>query len=300
MSRDRLAGLKSGYANLEDHGALELGSIQHDPTTSLNTFLEEVTEIEDVIALFQQNVKKIQDLHTNVLDAVSEEQTNSISKQTDKLVSETFQLGNNVKERLKTMNLANRKATGGPGQVQIRRNKYQALQEKFVEAIKSYQKVEYESRSRYRERMERQYRIVKPDASEEEIDKVLDEDGGNQLFAQALMSSSRSSDARDVLREVQSRHDDIKKIEKSIVELARLFEEMQTLITLQDEMIHQIDDQMEATVTHGVEANKQMDQAIVYAEASRKKKWCLLIFFLLLIIIIALVVYFTQFRKPTQ
>ncbi|KAK9711712.1 hypothetical protein K7432_007639 [Basidiobolus ranarum] len=301
MSRDRLAGLKSGYANLEDPGALELGSIQHgDNTASLNTFLEEVTEIEDVIALFQQNVKKIQDLHANVLDAFSEEQTSAISKQTDKLVSETFQLGNNVKERLKAMNLANRKATGGPGQAQIRRNKYQALQEKFIEAIKKYQTVEYESRSRYRERVERQYRIVKPDASEEEIDNVLDEDGGNQLFAQALMSTSKSSEAREVLREVQSRHDDIKKIEKSIVELARLFEEMQTLITLQDEMIHQIDDHMETTVTHGFEANKQMDQAIVYAEASRKKKWCLLIFFILLIIVIALVVYFTQFRKPTK
>ncbi|ORX95986.1 t-SNARE [Basidiobolus meristosporus CBS 931.73] len=299
MSRDRLAGMKSGYANLDDPGAWELGSVQHvDPSASLNTFLEEVTEIEDIISLFQQNVKRIQDLHANVLDAFSEEQVNSINAQTDKLVSETFQLGNSIKERLKSMNLANRKATGGPGQAQIRKNKYQALQEKFVEAIKKYQAVEYESRNRYRERMERQYRIVKPDASEDEIDRVLDEDGGGQLFAQALMSSSRSTEAREVLKEVQNRHDDIKKIEKSIVELARLFEEMQTLITLQDEMIQQIDENMGTTVNHSTEANKQIEQAIVYARASRKKKWCLLIFFVVLIIVIALVIYFTQFHKP--
>ncbi|KAK9764581.1 hypothetical protein K7432_007782 [Basidiobolus ranarum] len=298
MSRDRLAGLKGGYANLDDPVTLELGSVQHvDPANSLNNFLQEVTEVEDVITLFQQNVRRIQELHANVLDAFSEEQITSIGNQTDKLVSETFQLGNNIKERLKGMALANRKATGGPGQVQIRRNKYQALQEKFVEAIKNYQVVEHESRTRYRERMERQYRIVKPDASEEEISNVLDADGGNQLFAQALMSSSRSSEAREVLKEVQSRHDDIKKIEKSIAELARLFGEMQTLITLQDEMIHQIDNNMESTVNHGYEANKQMDQAIVYAQSSRKKKWCLFIFFLLLIITIVLVVYFTQFHK---
>ncbi|ORX89825.1 t-SNARE [Basidiobolus meristosporus CBS 931.73] len=285
MSRDRLAGIKGGYANLEDPVAMELGSVQHvDPANSLNSFLQEVTETEDAISLFQQNVRRIQELHSNVLDAFSEEQITSLSNQTDKLVSETFQLGNSIKLRLKGL------ASG----------RYSALQEKFMEAIKRYRAVEQESRNRYRERMERQYRIVKPDASEEEIEQVLSENGGNQVFAQALMTSTRSSEAREVLKEVQSRHDDIKKIEKSIVELARLYEEMQTLIMLQDEMVQQIDSHMESTVNHGYEANKQMDQAIGYAKASRKKKICLFVFFLLLVIVIVLVVYFTQFHKSSK
>jgi t-SNARE complex subunit (syntaxin) len=51
-----------------------------------------------------------------------------------------------------------------------------------------YQSVEQESRQKYKARMERQYRIVKPDASPEEIRQAVDSDDGGQIFSQAVRS----------------------------------------------------------------------------------------------------------------
>jgi syntaxin 1B/2/3 len=75
--------------------------------------------------------------------------------------------------------------------------------------------------------MERQFRIVKPDASPEEVRAVVNDDNGNnQIFQQAMMSSNRYGESRAAYREVQERHEDIKRIEKTLTELAQLFNDV--------------------------------------------------------------------------
>ena len=69
---------------------------------------------------------------------------------------------------------------------------------------------------------------VKPEASPEEVKAVVDDDQGGQIFSQALMNSNRYGEARSAYREVQERHADIKKIEKTLTELAQLFNDVST------------------------------------------------------------------------
>lgn len=75
--------------------------------------------------------------------------------------------------------------------------------------------VEQQYRQKYRQRQERQFRIVKPDATPQEVKAALDDDSGGQIFSQALLNSNRHGEARGALREVQERHEDIKRIEKT-------------------------------------------------------------------------------------
>ena len=82
------------------------------------------------------------------------------------------------------------------------------LRTKFVEILQTYQQVERDYRQRYKQRVERQFRIgmflsimqlmcanafwsVKPDATPEEIDEVVNNahGGGDQIFAQAVRST---------------------------------------------------------------------------------------------------------------
>jgi syntaxin 1B/2/3 len=74
--------------------------------------------------------------------------------------------------------------------------------------------------------MERQFKIVKPDATPEEVRAVVDDDQGGQIFSQALMNSNRYGESRAAYREVQERHEDIKRIERTIAELAQLFNDV--------------------------------------------------------------------------
>jgi syntaxin 1B/2/3 len=71
---------------------------------------------------------------------------------------------------------------------------------RFMDLIQEYREVEKKSRDRYRARMERQYKIVKPDATEAEIKQAIETDQGTQVFANALTQSTRYADARNAYR----------------------------------------------------------------------------------------------------
>lgn len=66
---------------------------------------------------------------------------------------------------------------------------------------------------------------MKPNATEEEVQQVVNSDQGVQIFAQATMSN-RFADSQSAYREVQARHEQIKQIERSIEQLAQLFHDV--------------------------------------------------------------------------
>ena len=60
-----------------------------------------------------------------------------------------------------------------------------------MDALQRYQKVEQQHREKQRERVARQFKIVKQDATPEEIAAVVDDSGpgSNQVFAQAVRAT---------------------------------------------------------------------------------------------------------------
>ena len=112
--------------------------------------------------------------------------------------------------------------------------------------------MEQQHRQKYKQRLERQYKIVKPDATPEEVRAVVEDDNGGQVFSQAvriypysypctrrgrliaivltrllqLMNSNRYGESKVAYREVQERHKDIQKIERTLTELAQLFNDV--------------------------------------------------------------------------
>ncbi|KAI8340274.1 t-SNARE [Chlamydoabsidia padenii] len=110
------------------------------------------------------------------------------------------------------------------------------------------------------------------------------------------MQASRRGQATAVLSEVQNRHDDIKKIEKTIVELHQLFMDMQMLVEQQGETINQIEEHAETTAAHLEEGNKFVSKAISSARATRHKKWCCFVICIILAVVIAILVWWFGFN----
>lgn len=137
---------------------------------------------------------------------------------------------------------------------------------------------------------------VNPDASDNEISAALD-DPNTQIFQQALLSSSRSTQARTTLGEVQSRHNDIVAIERKITELAQLFNELAITVEAGDQQIEPIVQKADDTQLHMKDAEAQVSRAVKLAKAVRRKKWWCLFIILLIIIVIVLVVVLTQVLK---
>jgi len=87
------------------------------------------------------------------------------------------------------------------------------------------------------------------------------------------MSSTRHGEARSALREVQSRHQDIQKIERTITELAQLFNEMSIMIEIQETAIDNIEQKAQETETQMESGLQATEQAVVKARSARRKKW---------------------------
>ncbi|ORY91146.1 t-SNARE, partial [Syncephalastrum racemosum] len=120
---------------------------------------------------------------------------------------------------------------------QIRRSQSEAIRKRFLETIQKYQDVERIYKQKYRQRVERQIRIVKPDASPEEVDNLIDSDESPQVFAQS--------------------------------ELHQLFQDMQMLVEQQGTVLTQAEQNAETTVGHLEQGNTMIGKAIRSARATR-------------------------------
>jgi len=240
------------------------------PSTSspgdMHAFYAEISSIQDALRTFNDNVARIGDLHSRSLNNMDDAAAQRNAAQLDELVEDTSALSATLKKQIKVLEA--QRGSGRDGQ--IRQQQTALVKTKFVEAIQNYQSVEQQYRARYKQRMERQFKIVKPDATPEEVKAVVNDEQGGQIFSQALMNS-RYTDSRAAYREVQERHEDIKRIEKTLAELAQLFNDMSVLVEQQDETINVIQAQA-AGVEKDTEAGLQYtDRAVVSARAARKK-----------------------------
>ncbi|KAH7108486.1 t-SNARE [Auriculariales sp. MPI-PUGE-AT-0066] len=260
----------------------------------LTAFYSEIASIQDDIRRYKDNVSQISDLQQRSLNNIDDAQAQNIQSQLEGLSGQQSQLSGQLKRRIKDL-----ERSGGSGRDgQVKKQQTAFVKAKFVEAIQEYQQIEQQSRQKYKQRMERQFKIVKPDASPEEVKAVVNDESGGQIFSQALMNSNRYGESRAAYREVQARHADIKKIEKTLTELATLFQDMSVLVEQQDETINVIQNNA-VTIDNDVQTGfKDTEKAVDSARGARRKRWICFWITLVIIIVIVLVVLFTV--KPWE
>ncbi|KAF8894559.1 t-SNARE [Infundibulicybe gibba] len=253
---------------------------------SMSAFYTEISSIQDSLRTFNDNVQRIGDLHSRSLTNMDEGNTQRNVSQLDELIGDTSALSTTLKHRIKALEMQG--GTGRDGQ--IRKQQTALVKSKFVEAIQNYQTVEQQYRTKYRQRMERQIKIVKPDATPEEIKAAVNDEQGGQIFSQALINSTRYNESRVAYREVQERHEDIKRIEKTLGELAQLFNDMSVLVEQQDDTI-KVTETQAAGVKKDTELGLSHTKAAVrFAISARKKRWACFIITLIILIIVGVVV----------
>lgn len=260
-------------------------------------YLAEVDDISSSIKTINRNIDLISELHDSSLVSINEQQWKQNSSQLSQFVKDTSSMNNNVKNRIKALESSN--ATHPKNSdLNIRRAQAARVKKEFITSIQRYKDVEATFNQKYRQRVARQIKIVKQDVTEEELDEIIDSDQANQIFAQSLMQNSRSGQAKAVLSEVQTRHDDIKRIQRTIMELAQLFEDMQMMVEEQGQTIDQIEQNAQDTTKDLEQGNKHVDKAIILARSTRAKKWCCFFITIILAVVIAILVWWFGFGHP--
>ncbi|RCH92998.1 syntaxin, partial [Rhizopus stolonifer] len=174
---------------------------QPDGVISTDQFFQEVEEVKELNKRILDNILLIEELHGTALTNINDEQTEENAYRLEKVVKQTTKLNNECKNKIKAIELSNARMPASSGDLPMRKTQHAALKKKFIETIQRYQDIERTFQQKYRQRVERQIKIVQPDATPDEIERVLDSDEPPQIFAQSLMQSNRSGQAKAVLSE---------------------------------------------------------------------------------------------------
>ncbi|KAJ3148521.1 Syntaxin-1A, partial [Irineochytrium annulatum] len=261
-------------------------------------FFEEIATIKDQIALIKSSVGQIEALHQNALNVISEEQSAENTKELERLMGTANKQSVEIRNKLKAMEAANKKlAKSNPSSdVRVRISQHGVVTKKFLDVMNEYQEIQKRYQEKYKQRMQRQFLIVNPTADPSEIDRVMNGESG-PVFAQSIVHNGQKAEAQRALRDIQDRHQDVQRIEKSIIELQQLFIDMSVLVSVQGEMLNQI----EINVNDAVDqTDKGVDalRAAVKLQKKTRKKMCIIIALLIVAIgIVGLGVYFGVIKK---
>ncbi|KAI7884104.1 t-SNARE [Lichtheimia hyalospora FSU 10163] len=264
-------------------------------TRTMEGFLQEVEHLKTDINVVNENIDVIEHLHNSALVSYSDNQWNQLSNELEQLQTKVRAQNNGLKIRITALG---RSVAANASEANIRKTQSEAVRKRFLETIRRYQDIENGYRQKFRQRVERQIRIVKPEATEEEIDHIMESDQNTQLFTQSILKAGRQAQSRAVLSEVQSRHDDIKRIEKTLLELHDLFQDMQMLVSQQGEVIVEIERNAETAAQDLQHGNKNLTRAIDLARSTRAKKWCCFVICIILAVVIAILVWWFAFDHP--
>ncbi|KAJ7719019.1 syntaxin-like protein [Mycena maculata] len=286
-AQQRQAAPPNGPSQSQSHELTNLDANGSRSLESQSGFLAEVTSVQNSIGVFSANVTRIGALNSRALDALRGDDA-AIKNELDGLTAETRALSNELRDRIKRLQAAVLPGVPEKREKEMRQNQVALVRTKFTEALQTYQKVEQDSRNKSQQRIARQYRIVKPEATQEEINEVI-ASGQDQVFMQALTSSTRYDQSRSAYNEVQARAQDLKKMEQTLGELAQLFSDMALLIEQQNETVAAIENTAIDVEKNAGEGLKQTEVAVGIARRLRQKRWICFIITLIVVIILAAV-----------
>ncbi|KAK2510517.1 hypothetical protein Q9233_017656 [Columba guinea] len=165
------------------------------------------------------------------------------------LTADIKKTANKVRSKLKAIEQSIEQEEGmnrSSADLRIRKTQHSTLSRKFVEVMTEYNATQSKYRDRCKDRIQRQLEITGRTTTNEELEDML-ESGKLAIFTDDIKMDSQMT--KQALNEIETRHNEIIKLETSIRELHDMFVDMAMLVESQGEMI----DRIEYNVEHSVD-----------------------------------------------
>jgi len=221
-------------------------------------------------------------------------------KELDALVADVKKMGRKVKNDLgliETM-VDKRLPQAGVAYVsaeqRIKKMHYTMITKEFCDTMNEVNAIQSNYQEKLKEKMVRQLAVMNPDGTDytnEQINEMI-ESGKTSIWTQNLLRETE--DARQKLNAVQARHEEIVKLERSIMEVHEMFLDLAVLVESQGAMINNIEDNVLKTTDYVRTANVDLTAAAEHNRSFNKKRWCLIgiVVVIILIIVIILAIEF--------
>lgn len=213
-------------------------------------------------------------------------------------MAEIKKLATDVRQRLKKMDQDQEQppAASGKSQAQLRIEKSQlcVLTKKIHDVMNDYNQVQLGYRQKCKERIQRQLEITGRTVTELDVEEML-ESGNPSVFTQGIMVET--AQAKQSLADIEARHGDIMKLEKSIRELHEMFIDMAALVQTQGEMIDRIEYNVVQSENYVKAASTDTKKAVKFQSAARRKLFIIIGIVAIVIVILVIILAIAFGRK---
>lgn len=285
MARDRMAAFKACQESGDDFTSIEMHDVNVRDTTGVEEFYKEVEELTTSIDRLNDNVEDVKKTHSIMLSTPQVD--DKIKKHLESVMADITSDATKIKTKLKQMKLKTEQVSQQnpmSAEHRIRLTQHQMLTRRFTEVITDYQLTQATYRDRCKANIQRQLEITGRHTTDDEIEDMI-ESGNPAIFTKGIQMETQQ--AKQSLAEIEARHNDIMKLEKSILELRDMFVELAQLVETQGEMVNRIENHVALSKSHVDQARAEVNQAIAYRSKARMKK--LICLTILIVIVVAIV-----------
>ncbi|XP_072029114.1 syntaxin-1A-like isoform X5 [Amphiura filiformis] len=285
--RDRLGSLKRGDGEEDEVGPDDV-AVNMESDKYMEEFFEQVEEIRNNIDKIAQNVEEVKKKHSDILSAPQPDE--KVKQELEEAMADIKKTANRVRGKLKVMEQSieqEESAKMNSADVRIRKTQHSTLSRKFVEVMTDYNNTQTDYRERCKGRIQRQLEITGKSTTTEEVEEML-ESGNPSIFTSGIIMDTQQ--AKQTLRDIEARHNDIIKLENSIRELHDMFMDMAMLVESQGEMMDRIEFNVEQSVDYVETAVADTKKAVQFQSKARRKKIMIMICCGVLIAIVVIII----------
>ncbi|XP_042905869.1 syntaxin-1A [Parasteatoda tepidariorum] len=290
MVNDRLGALKAALN--ENYEANNEITINMDGNESfMSDFFNEVEEVSNCLDKIISTVEEVRKKHSFILSAPSTDE--KVKMDLEDLMAEIKRLSGKVRQKLKFMgqNIEQQEHVNSTSaDLRIKKTQHTALSRRFVDVMSAYNNTQTDYRQRCKDRIQRQLEITGNSKTDREIEEML-ESGNPAVFTQGIVIETQK--AKQTMADIEDRHADIIKLEKSIRELHDMFVDMALLVENQGELIDRIEYNVQNAVDFVDNAKTDINRAVRYKSRARKKLIFIIICVLIVLLIIGLAIGFS-------
>jgi len=267
---------------------------QNDGSQYMSTFFSEVDVINADIKAVAQASKDIGIINEQSMRTTTTAEEQKLSKKLGPLIDATNKRAKNTKNMLGLLKEETEKFnTNGElnaSNVRVRENMNTTLTKKFIDEMKIYQQAQQKYKTDIKNKVKRQVQVVKPDATDEEIDDVMKSEGGRDaLYKKSILAGGVNDQVKTTYAKVAGKYQDVLTLEQSVAELHQMFLDFALLTEQQGELLDQIEFNVVQATDYVEEANIETHTAIEYQKSIRKKQcWIIVI----VAIAAAIIIYF--------
>ncbi|XP_048838422.1 syntaxin-1A-like isoform X4 [Brienomyrus brachyistius] len=278
--KDRTQELRMGKESEEEDDVAV--SMEH---RFMDEFFEQVEEIRGFIDTLSEKVEEVKRKHSAILASPNPDE--KTKAELEELMTDIKKLANKVRSKLKSIEqtIEQQEAGTRTADLRIRKTQHSTLSRKFVEVMSEYNATQSDYRERCKGRIQRQLEITGRNTTNEELESMLESDNPAIFTSGIIMDSSITQQA---MSEIETRHNEIIKLENSIRELHDMFVDMAMLVESQGELVDNIEKNVLSAEEYVEKAKEDTKKAVKYQSKARRKMLligaCLVVTLTLLII----------------